>query len=153
MADPKIEKIMAELTRRLKLKYPRVPIQRGFFGDEVTTYPSIYLMEDEEVSTLESHKKRGMYVRQARIGISFFLKGPTNPTEVYEKANKELYDLYGAVELDEHFADSDSTLVLNYGVENTVKLFYKSNVIQLAVTYVFAYSEFAPWASKTRRRN
>ena len=153
MADPKIELILDELMKRLKAEYPRVPIQRGFFGDEVTVFPSIYIMESDESSDLRPTQRRGLYVREARVGISYFLKGPTEPTEVHEKANKELYDLYGAVELDENFNNGTKDLCLRYGVESTVKVYYKTNALQLAVTYVFAYSEFAPWADKTRRRN
>ena len=153
MSDPKIERVVAELIDRLRAAYPRTPIQRGFLGTEVTTFPSIYLMEDEEESDLEFTKRRGLYVREARVGISYFLKGPTDPNGVYEKANKELYDLYGAVETDEYFNNGNENLCNRYSVENTAKIFYKANAMQLAVTYVFVYSELAPWASKTRRRN
>ena len=147
---PKVESIIDELRSRLKTAFPRMHIQRGFAADEVTTFPSIYIMEGEEESEKSRTKRRGMYERRAYITVSYFLKGEDNsdPSETLIKANQVLYDLYGAVETDELF----NNLCTDYSVDNVVKVFYKTNAVQLAVTYEFAYTEFAPWANPKQRR-
>jgi hypothetical protein len=148
MADPKPERIVQELIRRLELVYPRMPIERGFFAEEVTLYPSIYIFEDVDKSTLHPTKRRGRYERIMLVHMSYFLKGPTNRKETYAEANRKREELYHAIELDEYFIPEGDPkpLCTQYGVTESVKVFYKSNAIQLAITYAFAYVEDAPWA-------
>jgi hypothetical protein len=148
MADPKPERIVKELIRRLADTYPRVPIDRGFFDDEVTTFPSIYIFEDVDRSTLHPTKRRNQYERVMEVMISYFVKGPTDRKETYAKANRERDDLYKAIELDPYFIPEGEKkpLCTHYGVVESVKVFYKANTIQLAITYNFAYVEDAPWA-------
>ena len=148
--DPKIEHILDELKSRLNTGFPRDPVQRGFVEDEVGVYPSIYIMEGDEESVKHPTGRRGMYVRKAYVSVCYFLKGDSNknPSNLMAKANQVLYDIYATIETDEYF----SNLCTDYSVDNVVKVFYKANVVQLAVTYEFVYTEFAPWANPKQRR-
>lgn len=144
-AEPKVEKIVAELLRRIKAAFPRVFIQRGFFGDENTIWPAIYIDDDVENSELDRTRKRGMYDRKASVTVSYFFKGPTNMETAKATANLEKAKLCNALELDDTFAG----LCTHYGEVECNKIFYKTNGIQVAVEYVFEYSEPAAWATPT----
>ena len=147
-AEPKIEKIIHELLDRIKAVYPRVPIQRGFFADENTTWPSIYILEDVENSVIDRRERRGLYNRTATVSIAFFFKSDTDLQKAMYMANVEKFKLCSAIETD----DSFNGLVNNYGEVGCDKAFYKANGIQVSVDYSFEYSEESPWATATARR-
>lgn len=146
--DPKIEKIIDELMRRIKLVYPRHFLQRGFFADENTVWPAIYVVEDIEATTSDRLKRKGMYDRRASVMISLFFKGPSDLQQAMGTANVEKNKLCYAIELDDDFAG----MCTHYGEVEFDKVFYKSNGIQIAVEYVFEYSEHSPWQVTNARR-
>ena len=146
--EPKIELVLAELNRRLKAVYPRIPLQRGFFAEENTVWPSLYIIEDLETSDLDRTRKRGMYERTASVSISYFFKGPTDLQDALHIANVEKFKLCTAIELDDDF----SGLCNHYREVEFDKIFYKSNGIQIAIEYSFEYSEESPWATANARR-
>lgn len=133
---------------RIKAAYPRVFIQRGFFADENTIWPAIYVNEDLEQTTSDRLKGRGKYDRKASVMISFFFKGPSDLQQAMATANIEKNKLCFAIELDDDF----NGLCTHYAEVEFDKVFYKANGIQVAVEYSFEYSEMAPWQVTNARR-
>jgi hypothetical protein len=146
--DPKIEKILDELIRRIRAVYPNVFIQRGFAAEENTIWPAIYIMEDVVNSVTDRLKKKGLYDRTALVYISYFFKGPTDMQQSYGMANVEKFKLCSAVETDEGF----NGLCTHYGETEFDKVFYKAGGIQLSIGYQFEFSEEAPWVVNQPRR-
>lgn len=146
--EPKIELIVTELMGRIKAVYPRVFVQRGFFADENTIWPAIYVDEDIESSSIDRINRRGLYDRKASLNISYFFKGPTDLIGALRIANIEKFKLCTAIETDDDFAG----LCNLYGEVECDKVFYKANGIQIAIQYSFEYSEESPWATANARR-
>ena len=146
--EPKIESIVTELMKRVRAVFPRVFIQRGFFGDENTIWPAIYIDENLVDSINDRTSRRGMYDRKASVSISYFFKGPTDLENVLRTANIEKFKLCTAIETDDDFVG----LCTKYGEVEFDKVFYKSGGIQISVEYSFEYSEESPWATANARR-
>lgn len=140
--------ISEEFERRLKEAFPQVPRQWGFFDTEVSTFPSFYIFENDiERSTMDVVQRRGQYTREYYIGLSYFFKGPTERGLLYRRAKEELLGIYQAIETDDTFGG----LCTHYHVDEVTKVFYKTNALQLAISYKFTYVEMAPWATRLRR--
>lgn len=148
MSVPKAERIVQEFIRRLKGAFPRVHLERGFYGEKVTIFPSMYLFEAPEDSLKDRLKQKGMYKRILPLVLTYFVKGGDTQTQAAERAAVEVQKLYAAIEQDELF----DGLVNDYSVTETIKLVYLDNAVQIAVTYVFHYGEYAPWWGNQKRR-
>lgn len=147
-SGPKIEDIISELMTRLRASYPMVFIQRGFFAEENTIWPALYVDEGLIESNSDRLKRKGLYDRRATISLSYFFKGDTNLVTALRTANIEKFKLCTAIETDDDF----NGLCTMYGEVEFDKVFYKPNGIQLSVEYSFEYSEESPWATANARR-
>ena len=140
-------RLVEELMRRLAVGFPRVFLQRGFFDEVVKVWPSIYVIEDIEVSKKDPKKRRGTYEREFMIVISFWISGVD--TEVaYEKGNGVLDDLTRVVELDEFFAEPGEAkgLTIDYAQAEAIIRPFVDGKLEVNVGYRFNYLDCAPWA-------
>ncbi len=152
---PKRIRIIAELIRRLQEKYPDTLLDRGFFADEVTVFPSMYVFEDTEGASSTPTARRGMYEKTLPVIVSYFVKG-IRQDDLYEKGNLLLAELQHNIEQDELFREGGEggpNLVIRYGMTDDTLVLYAENVINVELTYNFVYSELAPWAKQPRRRS
>ena len=128
------EKIVQELMSRLKDAFPRVPIERGFVGAEVSQFPSIYIFED--VEAIEKQKGKAVYKKKLPITIEYFEKS-NKPKDCYAEGNATVKALVTCIETDTSFGK----LVMAYGLTQVNLALYKDNVVDTMVTYMFDYIE------------
>lgn len=144
----KAEEIIQELIRRLKSGFGRTHLERGFYEDGETIYPSMYVFEAPEESEKHATQQRGMYKHALPVIITYFFKGGDTSHETAERAALELRKLRYTIEQDEEFLG----LCNDYGVVETVRIPLPENAMQVVVTYIFYYGEYAPWWRKQKRR-
>ena len=139
MANSRRERIVQEFIRRVRVGMVDVPIERGFIGGEVSTFPIVYVFEGpEEVE--QNPKRLDWYVKEFHVVFDYLLK--TEERALYETANEQLYKFIGYIETDKRITDATGNeLVLDYGLAGVDMALYRDGIINIEAMYRVRYAE------------
>jgi len=140
--NAKRERIIDEIKRRLRVKWPAYKIDRGYPGmDPTKQLPAIWIFEGGE--TFE-HVSAGKYILSLTVIVEYFKKVRTGPNS-YEDGNEMLTDLWNAIEFDQRFAENDGAdLVVSYGPTEREVILWEGGICDSTITFVFRYTENSP---------